>query len=209
MTKNPFYFKALSKNKSIYKMIDSHCHLWDLSLGYQPWLINNKESSLLGSLQSLKKDYFIKNYIEDSYDFYVEKIVHIESASSQYGKQEVDWVLNHSYDSLLVGAVIGSIDFFDDNCHEILEYYSQTSLVKGVRQILNWHNNSKYTAANRHDDLINPIWHKHYQSLKNYDLMFEMQICPSQMKQVSWLVRQFPDIKVIVNHSGMPIDKEF
>lgn len=186
------------------KIIDPHCHLWDLSLGYHEW-ISGGESALLGSLKPINKNFLKEDYLKASKDFQVESVIHIESVSTCYALNEVEY-LEETYkkDSFLGGVVAGA-DLLDENVESLLDVYSSHSLVKGVRQILNWSENPKYTAADRKDDLSNPNWQKNFGLLKKYNLSFDMQICPEQIEEVIQLVRLNPDVQIIVNHGGMPI----
>lgn len=190
-----------------FKIIDSHCHLWDLSLGYNGWICD-RESELLGSLKPLTKNYLPEDYAYDTHGFNVDKIVHIEASNTRFAKNEVQWVSELAKQFPLIGAIVGGADLLDAHIDELLSFYSVNPLIKGIRQILNWHENSKYTAADRMDDLINSNWRKHYSLLKRYDLSFDMQICPRQMQTACNLAKKFSDITVIIEHAGMPIEED-
>lgn len=195
------------QNDNNFRIVDPHCHFWDLSLGYNGW-ISDKESDLLGSLKPLNKNYLPEHYLDDTQDFDVHKVVHVEASTTQFARHEVDWATSLTGPSSLVGAIVGGADLLADDIQDLLAYYADHSLVTGIRQILNWHNNPKYTAADRSDDLTNPDWHKAFALLYRYDLSFDMQICPTQMDEAFELAKKFPDTLIIIEHAGMPITED-
>lgn len=187
-----------------FKIIDPHVHYWDLALGYNGWLMN-RENGLLGPLDAINKNYLQENYEKDSRNFTVDSIVHIEAVTTKYSKNEINWLEGlYKYDYLL-GGVVAGVDLLDENIEFILESYSNHQLVKGVRQLLNWSENSKYTAADRKDDLLNINWKNNFVLLRKYDMSFDMQICPEQMLDAMTIAQLHPDIMIVIDHAGMPI----
>lgn len=73
------------------KIIDPHCHLWGLSLGYHAW-ISAGESALLGSLKLISKNFLKEDYLKASKGFQVESVIHIESVSTCYALNEVEYL---------------------------------------------------------------------------------------------------------------------
>jgi len=79
--------------------------------------------------------------------------------------------------------------------------------VRGIRHILNWHADPKrtYTAANLLND---EAFACGYGLLGKYNLSFDLQIYPGQMTQAAALAARHPDVPVILNHMGMPVDTD-
>ena len=198
----------MTLNSDKFQVIDPHCHLWDLSNGYNQWL-GDYESPLLGSLKPLNCNYLPEDYEQDAVGFDVASLVHIEAASTQFAKDEMLWVEQLAERHPLIGAAVGCADLLANGTHSLLDFYSQKPIVKGVRQILNWHKNPKYRANDRSDDLVNPTWQRHFGLLQQYDLMFEMQIVPRQMQEAAILAKQYPDVVIVLNHAGLPIADEY
>lgn len=193
----------MKKNKII-KIIDPHIHYWDITLGYNGWL-SNRESALLGQLNAINKNYLQEDYLQDSRNFNVEHIIHIEAASTKYSKDEIHWLENRYKNNSFFSGIVAGIDLLDIEIESLLEFYSAYPLIKGVRQLLNWSENPKYTAADRSDDLLNHRWRNNFGLLKKYNLSFDMQICPEQMVDAIIIAKLYPDIMIIIDHAGMPI----
>lgn len=190
------------KFKNDIKFVDPHVHLWALDLGFHHWLESN-QNILLGDVTAITSNYLAKNYLVDTRCIEIEKIIHIESASSKFSVNEVEW-LEH-YAPNILGGIVAGIDFLDKKAEEKMMLYSAKPIVKGVRQILNWCSNPLYTSAQRKDDLENPKWQKYFSLLAKHNLSFDMQICPEQISAASQLANKFPNVTIIINHSGMPI----
>lgn len=193
--------------KEYCKIIDPHTHLWQISQGYYGWISAGK-SELLGDLAPLNRDYLPKHYLADSRNFKLEKLIHIEAASAAYAREEVDWVARLQSQHDIIGGIVAGVNLLDSEVEKDLAFYRDHFLVKGVRQILNWHADSKYRAAEE-DLLDNPLWARNFAMLGKYHLSFDMQICPSQMMQAYRLAQHHQDVAVIVNHGGMPIAKDY
>lgn len=187
------------------KIIDTHCHLWNLSRGYYPWL-EQKATMLLGGLSKIQRDYLPDDYLSDSHAYFVEKFIHIEAAASRYSKQEVEWVLEQSNSCPQLAGIIAGIDLLQEN-DELLRFYQQTQLVKGVRQILSWHEDARYRVVDE-NLLVNANWLLQFQKLASYQLLFDMQVCPSQLLDVARLAKKNPDIMVVLEHAGSPLKRE-
>jgi predicted TIM-barrel fold metal-dependent hydrolase len=79
--------------------------------------------------------------------------------------------------------------------------------VRGIRQILNWHPDPKKTYTPR-DLLADPAWQKGFALLRKYGLSFDLQIYPGQMQAAAQLAARHPDTPMILNHTGMPVDRD-
>ena len=187
-------------------IIDAHCHLWDLANGFYGWLANNN-SELLGDLSPINKNYLITNYLADIQGYNFSGFVHIEAVSTQYARDEVRWLINEMANKTKIKnfGIVAGIDLNQDDVEALLADYGSLSLVKGVRQILSWHQNNKYAYCDS-DYLTNAKWLKNYDLLKKYNLSFDMQINPQQLLAATKLAEK--DIPIIINHAGTPIAAE-
>lgn len=200
---------------NIFRVIDPHCHLWDLSLGYYDWL-DNKANKLLGDLTPINKTYLAQDYLNntnhENNKFCVEKFIHVEAASSKNSKQEVEWLCEQAKSTPALAGIIGGIDFLNNNLESLLGFYQETKLVKGIRQLLNFDSvsgpDSKYSAADQ-DYLKNNKWLKNFNLLNNCNLTFEAQVSPGQLLALSRLAEKNSNIIININHAGFPIKKNF
>jgi predicted TIM-barrel fold metal-dependent hydrolase len=95
----------------------------------------------------------------------------------------------------------------DPDVERLLAAHSEHPNVRGIRHIINWHADPKrtYTPRNLLDD---DAFARGYALLAKYNLSFDLQIYPGQMKQAAALAAKHPDVPVILNHMGMPVDAD-
>lgn len=188
------------------RIVDPHCHFWKPETGFVDWL--QQENDFLGDITKIANDYLPKDYLQDSVGFNVEKCVHIEVASSAFSKAEVQWLSEIQKDAPLLAGVVAGSDLSSVLCEEQFEYYSQFELVKGIRQIVSWHDNPRYRNCDRPDYLLDEVWQQGFAKLNTFNLSFDMQVCPQQLSDVAELAGRFSDTQIIINHTGLPIPDE-
>jgi predicted TIM-barrel fold metal-dependent hydrolase len=95
----------------------------------------------------------------------------------------------------------------DPNVEALLAEHASHRNVRGIRQILNWHPDPKKTYTPR-DLLVDPPWQRGFALLRKYGLSFDLQIYPGQMRAAAQLAARHPDTQIIINHTGMPVDRD-
>jgi predicted TIM-barrel fold metal-dependent hydrolase len=61
-------------------IIDTHHHLWDLSMERHPWLFKNSGGvKSLGDLSALQRDYSVDDYLQDTAGQNLVASVHVEA----------------------------------------------------------------------------------------------------------------------------------
>src|SRR5258708_38431444 len=80
--------------------------------------------------------------------------------------------------------------------------------MRGVRQLLNWHSNPAFRQTDRADYMMDPRWRQGFALLSRYGLSFDFHVHPSQMDDAASLVNAFPDTSIVIDHTGMPLDRD-
>lgn len=191
---------------TIKRIIDPHIHLWDLNHIKYHWLSPPfDDSGVNGSTEAIAKDYYFHDYLEDAKDYRPQGVVHIDAgADANDCLRETEWLDGLDTDGVKM-AIIGYAAFHEKNVDEILAEHSKTDKMRGIRQIMNWHPNSyySYTPENYFE---NPEWEKGYSLLEKYNMSFDLQLYPLQMLQAAKICSKYPNIPVMINHAGMPIN---
>jgi len=78
--------------------------------------------------------------------------------------------------------------------------------VRGIRQILNVHTDPYYDYVGRHF-MREPQWRRGFALLEKHRLSFDMQIYPSQVPEAVEVARAHPGTTIILNHTGMFVDR--
>jgi predicted TIM-barrel fold metal-dependent hydrolase len=187
------------------QIIDAHHHLWDLDHGYAyPWLQDTGGSDgMLGSLAPIAKSYLPADYLADTSSYDAVKSVHIEAVPLK-AVEETRWV---SGLGAIPTAIVGRTELNAPDAESVIAAQAAFGKVKGIRQIVNWHTDGRYTFTPT-DLLADAAWIAGYELLKKYDLSFDMQLYPGQMVAAYDLARRNPETLVVINHTGMPVDRD-
>lgn len=192
------------------KVVDPHMHLCNFHQIHYPWLEDPKDQWLLGPYRSIAKASFLAEFLSNSGDIEVTKIVHVENGSSASDKvDESRWLQSISDDPSFGGrpnGIVVGIDLTDPDAERQLQQQCEFRTVRGVRQILNVHADPYYDFVGRHF-MRDSVWLTGFALLRRFGLSFDLQIYPSQMHEATQIAASHPDILMILNHTGMFVDR--
>ena len=192
--------------------IDTHHHLWDLENNPYPWLQEGIDH-FVGDYSQIRKSYLIKDLISDAEGLNLFKSVHVQ-AEWDHNLDPVDetaWLQKVSESSIsnnMPNAIISYADFIDENVEETIERHSEFSNWRGIRYMLNWDVDPKFRFAEQNNLMSNSKWLNGYKLLAKYNASFDLQVWPWQLEEGANLARNFPEIPIILNHTGMPIKRK-
>ena len=191
--------------------IDPHHHLWDLERHYYPWLSDPMKPSLVGDYSMLRHSYLAADFLADIARQNVVKSVHLEAGhDKQNPLVETRWLQAIADDPRWKGfphGIVAYADFSDPGVEAVLDGHCAFANMRGIRQILNHHPNPTFNFVDR-DYLEEPAWCANFGLLKKYRLSFDLQLYFPQMGAAAALARRYPDIQVIINHTGTPVDRD-
>jgi predicted TIM-barrel fold metal-dependent hydrolase len=193
------------------KIVDPHMHLWNLETIRYPWLANPRQNWLFSPYDELAKTHTLEDFLREAGEIEVLKIVHVEA-----GAAPADWLLETRWlqetgddpkNAGLPNGIVAAVDLCSPDIERALEAHKAFPALRGVRQILNVHGNPFYDFVG--DDLIgNPAWISGFALLDKFDLSFDLQIYPSQMLRAATLAKRYPNTMLILNHTGMFVDRD-
>lgn len=191
------------------KIVDAHHHLWDLDLGYNyPWLQDQPLGiGVCGEIDAIAGNYLPVDFFNDSYDYELVKSVHIEAVAKD-PISESAWLQHLADDSGFPHGIVAGAKLNAPNIEANLEAHSQFANVKGIRHIINWHHEPRLTFTDRSDLMTDPVWLKGFSLLDKYGLSFDLQLYPNQMEDALSLAQANPNTLIILNHTGMPADRD-
>ena len=168
--------------------IDTHQHLWDLSLFKLPWTDGGGD---------LAKDHLIGDYQTATEKVNVSKTVYMEvDMHPSQRMAEANYVtdLCLSENNPMAGAVISG-EPSDVDFAQYAAQFSDNRYIKGIRRIL--HPPETSPAHCLQSDFVKGI-----QELGNLNLSFDICVRPSELKDAINLVDQCPDTRFVVDHCG-------
>jgi predicted TIM-barrel fold metal-dependent hydrolase len=176
-------------------IIDTHQHLWDLSLITPPWLSSAPEI--------LKKSYRTEEYLEATKGLNI-KTVYMEVDVAPDDKvAEADYVgkLCESNKAPTLAAVMGgnpAADYFADYATKL----SERDYVKGIRQVL-------HVPETPEGFCLKDGFVKNIQLLGEKGLSFDLCMRPRELGDGAKLAERCPDTRFVVDHCGNADPKAF
>ncbi len=191
-------------------IIDPHMHLWDLDRHYYAWLQDTPlPNNPAGDMSPIAyRSYGLDDYLADSAGWNLAQVVHVECGLPPKDQlSETDWLQGLADTRGVIGGIVAGAWLEDPGVEALLEAQAARLNVRGVRQIVSWHADPLKTYGD-HDRLQDPRWRQGYALLARHGLSFDLQLYPSQMRAAAELAAAHPDIPVIVNHAGLPTDRD-
>ena len=191
-------------------IVDAHMHLWDLGRIRYPWLTPPLPVGITGDVSPIARNYLLDDYLRDAGQGGVRavKIVHIEAgADPADALAETRWLQEIADARGFPQAIVAHAELEKPGAAALLERHAAHRSVRGIRQILNWHPDPAKTYTPR-DLLAEEAWHAGFARLAHHGLSFDLQIYPAQMSSAARLAALHPDTQLILNHTGMPVDRD-
>ena len=200
----------MSTEPASFPVVDPHFHMWNLEEHSYPWLTQKPAPiQVAGPVEAIAHNYLIEDYLADAQPQGVVKAVHID-AGWDYADPvgETAWIQSVADRTGFPNGIVVRAELDKPDVEKVLEAHTAYPSVRGVRHILNWHPDPTKTYIQRNDLLTDAAWLRGYALLVKYGLSFDLQIYPAQMADAARLAGGFPDIPLILNHAGMPVDKD-
>ncbi len=188
------------------KFVDPHIHLWKIDLLRYSWLTPPfTPDSLMGSVEPIARTYTLADYRADAASLTLAGAVHIDAgAHPDDAFAETEFLSTHARESAFPLAIVAYAALHSPSAEVQLAAQAANPRVRGIRQILNWHQDPyyTYTPANL---LENPAWQHGFAALARHNLSFDLQAYPHQFAAAAALFARNPAVPVIINHCGMPL----
>ena len=163
---------------------------------------------LEGDVRPIAKDYLLRDYLADVRNQNVVKSVHVECGwdpSNPVG--ETEWLQRHSRQARLPHGIVARATLDAQDVEQILEGHARHKNVRGIRHAINWHPDPAKTYVNRPDLIRTDAWRRGFGLLRRFGLSFDLQLYPAQMADAAALAHAYPDVLIILDHAGMPVDR--
>lgn len=190
-------------------ILDSHHHLWDLSGNHYPWLRPEGDFGPTGLFDSIKHDYKIENYRQDSAAQNIVGTVHIEALwdPTENPVRETEWLDSLDKSDNIACRYVAGVPFSQQDTAEILNQQTKHWRVAGVRQTIAWHPDPTQTMVETPHLALDTEWRKGVGLVNDKDLALDLLIYPWQADEVVDLAKAFPSLRIVVNHIASPNDQ--
>lgn len=187
--------------------IDAHVHLWDLARIRYPWLTPPfADAGPNGSVERIAKTYTLDDYRIEAANWNVQGIVHVDAgAHPDDALAETDWLQGIADARRMPNAIVAFAALNDPGVERLLAAHAARPNVRGIRHIVNWHEDPDRTYAPR-DVTLDEDWRRGFGLLAKHGLSFDLQAYPGQFPALAELIARHPETAVIVDHAGMGVD---
>jgi len=187
--------------------IDPHHHLWDLEQNYYPWLSDGVKPSAFGDYTAIRKSYRIEDYLEDAKNQNLVKSVHLDVGFDPRDPVgETRWLQGVADKHGFPHGIVGYADLSRPDVGDLLDRHMDYANFRGIRQSMNYHSDPAKTYLTRPEVSRTPEWHRGFAELAKRRLSFDLQLYYPQMAEFLDLAGDFPDVQIILNHTGMQVD---
>lgn len=182
------------------RVIDPHIHLCRMSSGLYPHFADQKPG------MPFAQTYTLEAFIAEAADeIDLVGAVHVEAFPID-PVRETKIIQEIADDSLFPIMMVGNADLTADNLAAVIDGHMAHSIFRGVRQVVNIHQNPAYTKAPK--DLLNePRFVQGLQHLGEREVSFDMQLLGHQMARAAEVAGECPNTQIIINHTGLWTDR--
>ncbi|MDX2158582.1 MAG: amidohydrolase family protein [Hyphomicrobiaceae bacterium] len=191
-------------------IIDAHHHLWDLSLGAQPWLTTPPWLAFrYGDYAGIRRNFLLDDYRRVTAHWRLSASVTMEAEWDDARLvEETCWTAaRHAEAPRHPAAHVARSFLHLPGAAEELARHAQYPFVKGIRH--------KPAAAARPDliewgakaGMTDPAWRHGYRALAAHGFHFELQAPWWHVDELLDLVAAFPGTPVVINHAFLPADR--
>lgn len=189
-------------------IVDAHQHFQSLSDAAYPWLDPDRPEPLEGDLSPIRRDYLPADYRRDMDRLGIVKTVHVQNGRNPHVPlDETRWLSALARREGMPDAIVAYADLAAPDAERLLEALAGFPRLRGIRQILNWHDEPRLRSAPGPDLMESPQWRRGFARLAPLGLSFDLQLYWPQMDSALALARAFPDTLIVLEHFGMVADR--
>lgn len=192
-------------------IIDAHHHLWDLRRGplHYPWLQDpDPEPFFLGDPSSLKRDYLPPDYRRDALGHHVVGTVHIEAECSRTQQvEETQWLTGMNAEFGMPNAIVAHAWLHTPDADAVLSRQSRFPLVRGIRSKPVTRRTRDAALESVTGSMQDPDWRNGLKLLCKYGFSWDLRVPTWHLEEAADVVRENPDLPVVLNHTGFPWDR--
>lgn len=190
-------------------IVDAHHHLWDLSAGRYPTKQDQYDKNFfLGDYRKICRDYMPADYVDALKGYRVVGSVHIQAMRALDEQvAETEWLETMHRQFGLPSVVVGHVSFIQPDCAAILEGHARFPLMRGIRSRPTTSPGPTASVAGAPGTMQDDHWRRNFALLEKHGMSWDMRIPYWHLEEGAEVARSFPGIPMVVNHTGLPLDR--
>ena len=174
-------------------ILDTHHHLWDLSLRSYDWISELPEN------ESIKIN---RNFLIDDLDVLADEnnVTGTICVQAHQSEEEALWLLEIAKNSNLIKGVVCWVDLKNSNIGFSLDKYQTYDKFCGIRHV--WHDEKN------EDWIMDPKVIKGLKTLSDRQINFDFLVRPNHLKYIFEVYEKIPKLNGVIDHIAKPKIKE-
>jgi predicted TIM-barrel fold metal-dependent hydrolase len=200
---------AQSSGGSAFPIVDAHHHFWDLKQNYHPWLCDEPPIPFrYGDYRALRRNYLPDDYFRDTSAFELLGSVYVETEwdpGDPLG--ETRWVNGIAERYGFPSVVVAQAWLDRDDVEAVLAAQASFSRVRSIRHKPRAAASPHAVVPGARGSMGDAKWRRGFSLLEEHGLAFDLQTPYWHLAEAYALACDFPRIRIIVNHTGLPADR--
>ena len=143
-----------------------------------------------------ERNYLAEDYIAETRKANVVKAIHVQAAiDSPDPVTETEWLQEAADRTGYPHGIVAHADLRDPGVEAVLERHCESPNMRGVRDF------------SYGDYLVEPDFHRGFALLEKYNLISSMPSVWQDMEKLRDLANKFPNITIVVDHTGFPEER--
>ena len=190
-------------------MIDAHMHMWDTALDRHPWLRPAGSSAVVG-LAAIRRPFLPADYRSACGAHDVVATVHIEALWDPADPTgEIAWLDTLDKSTGAAMRYVAAAPFGTPEAQAAIERDGAHPRVAGFRSVISYHPTLPAKSWVKHGAVADdPDWRRDVALLARHGKSLDLMMYPYQAESVAALARALPELRIIVNHCGSPLDRD-
>lgn len=185
---------------------DAHQHFWDPRVNYYPWLCDEPPIPFrYGDYRPIRRPYLPADYFADAGNHRVVKTVYVETEwDPRDPVGEMRYVERLRRETGFPTVAVAQAWLDRDDALAVLEQQAAFPFVRGIRH---------KPRANRAPGegapggMADAKWRQGFAALVRSGLRFDLQTPWWHLGEAARLAADFPDARIVLNHTGLPADR--
>ena len=182
------------------EFVDSHVHYYDMQhpeLVYGHWQPGVPHPTLGEQIQRLaERNYLAEDYIAETRNANVTKAIHVQAAiGSPDPVTETEWLQEAADRTGFPHGIVAHADLRDPGVEAVLERHCQAPNMRGIRDF------------SYGDFLVAPDFQRGFALLEKYNLVSSIAVTWREMEKLRDLANTFPNVIIVVDHTGLPEER--
>ena len=183
-----------------FRFVDAHVHFYDMThptLHYGHWQPDEDHPTLGAQTRKLgERNYLAEDYLAESRPHGTVKCVHVQAAiGSQDPVEETRWLAAAHARTGAPNAIVAYVDLRRSDAAREIQRHLQYPGFKGIRD---------YSHG---DYLVSGDFQKGFALLGKHGLVSSIAAQWQDMEKVVNLARKYPDVVIVLDHTGLPQER--